>query len=295
MRRLIVNGDDFGYTRGVNAGIVRAYRHGILTSTTLMATGEAFEDAVRLALENPGMGVGAHLVLVGGKAVTPPEKIPSLADPTGRLPGTPAALVARLALGRMKQADLEAEIAAQIGRIRAAGIRPTHVDTHKHTHFYPGVMKAVARMASEFGIDAVRKPYENLRTLLGRGGAKSGRARGQFPRSLAAATAGIGHGRFRRLAAARGLRTPDYFCGIRWTGSLSPAALLRILERLPEGTTEMMCHPGLHDDDLERARTRLKRERQQELEALTAPEVVRAASERGILLISYRELAAIHE
>lgn len=290
MRRLIVNGDDFGYTRGVNAGIVGAYRNGILTSTTLMASGDAFDDAVRLARENPSLGVGCHLVLVGGRAVAPPETIPSLAGPDGRLPSTLAALGARLALGRVRQADLETEMAAQIARIRAAGIPPTHVDTHKHTHLFPRVMEALARVASEFGIGAVRKPYENLRTLLGRG-AKNSRGRRQLPRSLAAAAAGIGRGRFRRLAAAGALRSPDFFCGIRWTGALSAATVLKILERLPEGTTEMMCHPGIHDEELARARTRLKRQRQQELEALTAPEVVQAVKERGIRLISYRELA----
>ena len=290
MRRLIVNGDDFGYTRGVNAGILEAFRGGILTSTTLMAIGDAFEDAVRLARETPGLGVGCHLVLVGERAVAPAETIPTLAGPDGRLPGSLGELVGRLALGRVRQADIETELRAQIGRITKAGIRPTHVDTHKHTHLYPRVMAAVARVASEFGIGAVRKPYESLRTLFG-GGRGNGSDRGEMGRSITAAAAGAGRGRFRRLTRADGMRTPDHFCGIRWTGSLSAEDVLRLLERLPEGTTELMCHPGYRDAELDGKATRLKGERQRELEALTAPEVKTAVRECGIRLISYRELA----
>jgi hopanoid biosynthesis associated protein HpnK len=290
MRRLIVNGDDFGYTLGVNAGILRAFRDGILTSTTLMAIGDAFDDAVRLTRENPKLGVGCHLVLVGERAVAPAQTIPTLAGPDGRLPHSLGELVGRLALGRIRQEDLETELRAQIGRICSSGIRPTHVDTHKHTHLYPRVMRALARVASEFGIAAVRKPYENLRTLLG----GEGRERGQLGRSVTAAAAGVGRGRFRLLAANGGLRSPDHFRGIRWTGTLSAADVVRMIDDLSEGTTELMCHPGLHDDDLERKATRLKGARQRELEALTAPQVLEAVARRGIQLINFRELAETH-
>ncbi|MDE3137895.1 MAG: ChbG/HpnK family deacetylase [Acidobacteriota bacterium] len=285
---MIVNGDDFGYTRGVNAGILEAFRTGILTSTTLMAMGDAFDDAVRIARENPGLGVGCHLVLVGERAVAPPESIPTLATAGGRLPGSLGRLVGRLALGRVRQADIETELRAQIGRITAAGIRPTHVDTHKHTHLYPRVMAAVARVASEFGIGAMRKPYESLRTLFG--GGRDGSERGEMGRSITAAAAGAGRRKFRRLAQTGGLRTPDHFCGIRWTGSLNATDLLRLAERLPDGTTELMCHPGYRDAELDAKATRLKGARQRELEALTAPEVASAVEEQGIRLISYREL-----
>ncbi len=291
MRRLIVNGDDFGYTQGVNAGILRAFREGILTSTTLMAEGEAFEDAVRLARENPGLGVGCHLVLVDGRAVAPREAVLTLTDRDGRLPRTLGDLVSRLMIGRLSQAEIESELRAQIGRICAAGIRPTHVDTHKHTHLHPRVMRAVVRVASEFGIAAVRKPYENLRTLFGRGEV---RKCGQLGRSLTAAAAGLGQRRFLRLIRDGGLRYPDHFCGIGWTGTLTAAQLVKAIDRLPEGITELMCHPGLHDEELEHRATRLKGERQRELEALTAPEVLQAVKRQGIELVSFRGLAEAH-
>jgi hopanoid biosynthesis associated protein HpnK len=289
MRRLIVNGDDFGYTPGVNAGIIRAYRMGILTSTTLMANGDAFDDAVRIARENPGLGVGCHLALIGGKAVAETAKIPTLARPDGCLPASLGELVMGLSLGRVRQRDLETELSAQVRRIRDAGIRPTHVDTHKHTHLHPRVMRAVAKVASAFGIGAVRKPYENMRTLFDTG--SGGKGNGALGRSLTASAAKLGRRRFTGLARSAGLRTPDHFCGIGWTGALESGRLVRLIGHLQEGTTELMCHPGLHDDDLDRKPTRLKAERQAELEALTAPEVAREIAQRGVRLISFRELA----
>ncbi len=291
MRRLIVNGDDFGYARSVNAGILRAFCDGVLTSTTLMANGDAFDDAVRLARAHPDLGVGCHLVLVGEPPVAPAKTIPTLIGRDGRLPSSPARLAGRLALGRVRQADIETELRAQVGRICAAGIRPTHVDTHKHTHLYPRVMQAVASIAAEFGIEAVRKPYESPRSLFAAG---PGRERGKFGRSLAAVAARVGRRRFRVLAERGGLRAPDHFLGMGWTGELSAPRLVQAVERLPQGTTELMCHPGVYDDELERKRTRLKRERQQELDALTDPEVARAIRRAGIQLISFRELAETH-
>src|SRR5947208_1148267 len=137
MKRLIVNADDFAFTRDVNQGIVEAHREGILTATTIMATGPAFDDAVRLAIENPTLDIGCHLVLVG----EPP------------FPSTVAKLVQAIALGRIK---IYEELLAQIERILAAGIEPTHLDTHKHTHLLPPVLNAVARLSEEFKIPWVR-------------------------------------------------------------------------------------------------------------------------------------------
>ena len=292
MRRLIVNGDDFGYTLGVNAGILRAYRDGILTSTTLMANGDAFDDAVRIARENPDLGVGCHLVLVGERAVAPPSRIPTLADGQGRLPASLGDLVAGLTLRRVRQEDLETELREQVKRIHEAGIRPTHVDTHKHTHLHPRVMDAVTQVAADFGVGAIRKPYENLRTLFGRGPAKNGG--GAMGRSLTAVAANLGRRRFAGLARRAGLRTPEHFCGIGWTGTLEPERVMQLIGRLEEGTTELMCHPGIYDEALERKPTRLKGERQLELEALIAPEVAGAISQSGVQLISFRELAESH-
>lgn len=283
---LIVNGDDFGLTRGVNAGIIQAFREGILTSATLMANGPAFEDAVELGRANPQLGVGIHLCLVSGPAVASAKDIPALADRDGQLPKTLFVLLTRLSGGWIPTRQIEREFRAQIQRVLDAGIRPSHLDTHKHTHTHPRVMEALGRVANEFGIRNVRKPFEDFRTALGSHTDGHTNTR----QVISAVAAGTAAPLFRLLVRSYGLRTPDHFFGLTTTGRLSSKELLQVLELLPPGTSELMCHPGVCDEELEKSPTRLKRERQIELEALTDPDVRRAAEKRGIRLICYEEL-----
>jgi chitin disaccharide deacetylase len=287
MKRLIVNADDFGLTRGVNRGIARAFREGILTSTTLMANGPAFDDAIEQARANPGLGIGCHLVLVGGRAVATARQAASLVDRDGMLPGGLLVLITRLACGMVHAKDIESEFRAQIERLRAAGIEPTHLDTHKHTHSHPKVMEALARVAKEFGITRVRKPFESLRNVFGmpRG---EGNGQPSAKQRATAAVAQTGAPGFRRIIAKYGLRTPDHFFGLGLTGHLGGPAVLRVLKALPEGTSELMCHPGVCDDDLVRTATRLKRQREVELAGLVDPAVRNAVQHHGIELVSYR-------
>lgn len=241
MIRLAVNADDFGFTRDVNDGIVEAHRRGILTSTTLMANGAAFEHAVELARQTPSLDVGCHLTLVGGEALT-----------GGRLPSSVAALLEALVLGRLPVYE---EFAAQIGRIKAAGIAPTHLDTHKHTHLAPPVLRAMIRAARDFGIPWVRRPL------------------GMFPFG----------------PVIEGCRTTDHFVGFRLTGRMGPIEMERAIHRLRPGFTEFMCHPGFCRDELRGAPTRLKESRERELEALLSERVRKAVDARGIVLTSFRQ------
>ena len=249
-KTLVVNADDFGFTRDVNAGIVEACERGILRATTLMANGSAFEDAVRLARAKPGLDVGCHLVLVGGRSVARPET---------SLPASVAELIRAMLLRRMAVYE---ELSAQVRRILEAGIQPTHLDTHKHTHLLPAVLEAVARIAEEFKIPWVRRPF-------------------QIP---------LLRWRFRAVIERHGCRTTDHFAGFRLTGRLGARELVALIRRLPEGSTELMCHPGRCTEELRAAHTRLKESRQVELEALIAPEVREAIEQAGVRLASYREL-----
>jgi len=254
-KRLIVNADDFGFTQDVNRGILDAHRHGILTATTLMANGAAFDDAVRLALETPSLDVGAHLTLVGGAGQ--PESVP--------------ALLAQLAQGHIRPYE---EFAAQLSRILAAGIVPSHLDTHKHTHLWPPVLDAVVRVASQFRVPWVRAPFDHPAA-----------AAGCKARLLALAAP-----RFRRKLAARGLRTTEHFAGFGMTGKFGAAELAELARRLSAGVTEFMCHPGYCTSELRAARTRLKESRERELEALTSPQVREALLRAGVELVNYRML-----
>ncbi|MGA9768294.1 MAG: ChbG/HpnK family deacetylase [Blastocatellia bacterium] len=291
MRKLIVNADDFGFTRGVNTGIMRAFEEGILTSATIMANGDAFEDAVRLARANPSLGIGCHLAIIGGRPVAPVDDVSSLVDDDGRLPGTLTDLMKMLLRKRVQIKAVEREFSAQVERCVRAGITPTHLDSHKHSHTHPLVMKALARVAVQFGIACVRNPFERVFAPARTG--MVARARRpvylkQYAMSAAIAPRALS---FKRLARAHGLKAPDYLCGVRLTGLLDSEAVRCVIESLKEGTTELMCHPGLHDEELERAHTRLKRERQQELEALIDPATQKCADEQGVKLINYREFA----
>jgi predicted glycoside hydrolase/deacetylase ChbG (UPF0249 family) len=270
-KQLVVNADDFGFTPDVNQGIVEAHRRGILTATTLMANGAAFEDAVRLAGESHSLDVGCHLVLIGGRSLS-----------TGKpLPLTVPKLLAAMARRQIRVYD---ELRAQVRRIVDAGLRPTHLDTHKHTHLAPPVLEAVARLGEEFDIPWVRRPFDfplNAR-------------RGAVPRArrMVGAAMGLLHRRFHRVLEQRhGRRTTDHFAGFQITGRFRTADLVDLLDALPNGSTELMCHPGRCGEHLRHARTRLKESREHELEALIAPEVRQALERNGIELVNYGGLS----
>ena len=286
MKRLIVNADDFGFTRGVNSGIVRAFKTGIVTSTTIMANGEAFEDAVELALAHPGLGIGCHLAVVGGRPVAESSKIRSLVDDEGALPGTLTKLMIKLARGSVSTDEIANEFRSQLERVALAGIHPTHLDTHKHSHTHPQVMKALALVASEFGIECVRNPFEGI-AVAQLGALSKWASLKQYALSAAIQPGAV---QFKRLARANGLKTPDRFFGVGLTGMLDSASIQSMMKSLGKGTAELMCHPGIYDEDLDRAPTRLKRERALELEALSDPSLRRLAEAHGIELINYGEL-----
>jgi len=261
MRTLVVNADDFGFTRDVNRGIVEAHQQGILTATTLMATGTAFDDAVRLAHENPALDIGVHLVLVGD---TP-------------FPSTVGRLVKEVVLGRIPIYD---ELRKQVIRVLDSGLRVTHLDTHKHTHLLPPVLRAVARLSEEFAIPFVRRPFDF-----------TGSAQNiPIKKELTAKAFLLVRGEFERELAKHGCRSTDYFAGFRITGRYNAGELVRIIQALPEGTTEFMCHPGVLGDELLGARTRLKESRATELAALCDPTVRDALGKENVRLSSYRAL-----
>ena len=265
MIRLIVNADDFGFTPDVNEGILEAHRSGILTATTLMANGEAFDDAVAMAKRNPSLDVGCHLTLIGGRSVL---------DPSRELPRSVPELL--YALARRRIAVYE-EFRAQMVKITNAGIVPTHLDTHKHTHLAWPVLVAVVRIARDFGARWVRRPFDFDRPKVG------------VPLATRVANRAIHSQRryFHRVLASAGVRSTDYFAGFQLTGRMGTAELLEVLEQLPDGVTELMCHPGYNRGDLAKAPTRLKQSREIELHALTSPEVMALVEKRGIQLSAY--------
>ena len=281
MRRLIVNADDFGLHAAVNRGILTAHTEGIVSSTSLMAGGAAFDDAVRIARHCPQLGVGVHLTLVGARPVLPVAEVSSLLDESGDFYGSYPLFIKRFLRGKIRLAEVERELAAQIDRVRMAGIQPSHLDSHQHLHVLPGIGGLVLDLARRFSIRAIRIPAEPV-AFIGATPATVGRLVGRGGLTMLANL-------FRQHAAAAGIRTSDHFFGMLAGGQLTEPAILAILRRLPPGDSELMTHPGFADESLADA-FRWDYQWDAERQALTAPAVRALLAERQIRLISFREL-----
>jgi hopanoid biosynthesis associated protein HpnK len=277
LKQLIVNADDLGLTPAVNRGVVRAFQSGIVTSTSLLVTGSAFEDAVALARQNPELDVGLHLALVEERAVLGPDVLPTLVDETGRFPRTSAEFIRRAILGGINWLEVEREIAAQIALFQETGLRLSHLDSHQHLHMFPPVFQIVRRLARWVENVWIRNPVGPWRkspdTPMGRWVQRLGL-------NLTCLSA-------RRLRDGSQPQMPDGMYGFEVSGRLTRSALEQILRKIPDGLYELICHPG--EDDAE-TRTRYSHwgyRWAEELEALTAPETRVVLQEQGIVLTSF--------
>ncbi|MDT8901771.1 hopanoid biosynthesis-associated protein HpnK [Anaeroselena agilis] len=281
MKQLIVNADDFGLHPAVNRAVIAGHTGGCITSTSIMPGAAAFADAALLAGNHPSLGIGVHLTLVGERPVTDPAAIPTLVDSDGRFPGQYPAFLARYLRGRVNRDEIRAELTAQIAKTAAAGIAITHLDSHQHLHVLPGIIDIVLDLAAEFGIKALRIPAEP-RFFSGGYPYTAGRFLGRFGLS---SLASLARGKARR----RGIAVPDHFFGMLAGGNMRQQYLLAILDRLSDGVSEIMVHPG-DDDAALGALYGWGYRWRDELAALTGDETLRRLEANGIRLISFREL-----
>ena len=287
MKNLIVNADDLGWTDGVNRGILEAFHHGIVTSTSLLANGAAFAGGVEVARSAPGLGVGVHLNLSDGFPVADPEAVTSLLNDNGEFSAGPESLLLRRVRRGLLLAEVENEWDAQIRKVRDAGIAPTHLDGHKHVHMLPGLFEIALRIAKRHNIGAIRVSLEasSLRAALASGAKRNTRVilkQGVQARGLRLLARDA-----REQAEHAGISTADYFCGIAQTGELTREGLEQFVKSLPDGTTELVCHPGYVDAALQKTPTRLQDSRQAELQILTDKGIRNLVASRGIRLIDY--------
>ena len=287
MKHLIVIADDLGWTEGVNRGIAEAHRRGIVTSTSLLANGAAFHSALGLARSTPGLSVGVHLNLSDGQPVVQAEKVRSLLNDAGEFHSGPERLLLRIALRTLVLREAEEEWDAQIQRVRDAGIHPTHLDGHKHVHMLPGLFGVALRLAARHGIWAVRVSHEDFRLRKALSSGERSRASAVWKQGIHARGLKLLAWNAKKQAERGDVVTADYFCGIRQTGELTKAGVARLLEVLPEGTTELMCHPGYGDEDLRHTATRLQGSRERELQILTDKDILNLVASQGIRLIDY--------
>jgi predicted glycoside hydrolase/deacetylase ChbG (UPF0249 family) len=291
VKNLIVNADDLGWTEGINRGIAEAHRRGLVTSSSLLANGSAFEVALEVKKSNPQLGIGVHLNLSDGPPTAEPTRVQGLLNETGDLEGGPESLLLRVASRSLPLEEVEREWDAQIVKVRVAGITPTHLDGHKHVHMLPGLFEIALRLAKKHGVRAIRVSHEEstLRSVLSAGTQQKASIilkQGVQARGLKLLARDA-----REMADRTGIATTDYFCGIAQTGVLTREGVERLLENLPEGTTELMCHPGYSDEELRKTATRLRESRQTELEILTDTGIRKLVASRGIRLINYGLIA----
>jgi predicted glycoside hydrolase/deacetylase ChbG (UPF0249 family) len=287
VKNLIVNADDLGWTEGVNRGILDAFHGGIVTSTSLLANGAAFANGIKVAKSAPRLAVGVHLNLSDGEPVADRESVTSLLDDDRQFADGPESLLWKRTRRGLILDEVEEEWDAQIQKVRDAGIRPTHLDGHKHVHMLPGLFEIALRLARKHSIEAIRVSLEesSLRAALASG--SQHRAGVVLKQGVQARGLKLLARDARKQAARMGIATADYFCGIAQTGELTLEGLEQLLKGLPEGTTELICHPGHADEALQKTATRLQASRQKELEILTDARIRKLVASQGIRLIDY--------
>lgn len=245
-RVLIVNADDLGRTEGINRGIFEAHRHGLVTSATLMVGFAAARPAAAALAEHPALGVGLHVTLTGARPTLPPARVPSLVDDEGRFARKPELL------GTLDPLELRAEVRSQLERFRSlTGRDPSHLDSHHHSHRAPAVLAALIEVAQELRVP-VRRSSEAVAE---------------------------------RLRSA-GVATTDHFEERFFGQGATLASLLDILRGLPEGVTELMCHPGHPDDELRRD-SGYAEAREREIAALCDPAARALADRLGLRLLPF--------
>jgi len=282
VRRLVVTGDDFGFSSGVNRAIIEAHRRGILTHASLMVAGDASAEAVHLARAHPTLAVGLHLVLVSGRAVLPPSRIPHLVDGRGHFRGGPWRSGLRAALVPAAGAETRQETRAQLERFAETGLPLSHVDGHHHMHLHPVVLDTLAALSREFEIPSVRLPVEDF--ALG------------FDVDPTSPVAKAWwcwvfqrlrrHGE--RALRGTGIASAERVYGLLATGRLDESYLLRLLPRIEARSVEIYAHPDLGLDG--EPRNGPPGAGPTELAALTSPRVREAVDLAGFFLGEPEEL-----
>ncbi len=280
MKRLIINGDDFGASSSINRSIIHAFREGILTSCSLMVGESGFDEAVSLARDTEGLAVGLHLVAVMGKSVLSPAQIPSLVDQACNFPADPAGAGAFYFFSRKARRELALEMRAQFERFLSSGLRISHVDAHLHFHLHPVLFEEALGLCKEFGVRYMRIPEDDPWMVM--------RFRGGISREQRwmSRLFGVFTRRMKRKLDGHGIVSTERVFGHLMTGRMDKAYVMYLLDHLPEGDFEVYFHP-----DEARGNTAAAIQRNREFRILVDPDVKAHIVERNIQLIRYEQLA----
>lgn len=279
MRYIIINADDFGRHAAINRAVEQGLVHGCLRSATVMPGGAAFAGAIDIARRHEALGLGVHFTLVDGNPILPPSEIPSLVAEDGHFLPDHTVLLKRYLKGGVNLEEVRRELAAQLRKVEATGVPISHVDSHQHMHTLPGIIDIVLDLAAQAGIRAVRAPRTPL--FAGAFGGL-GQLVGRLGLSTLAQFAAI-------KAHRRGLAVTEHFAGIVAGEAVSEAELLKLIAHLPQGTTEVMMHPGTCNEVLQED-SGWQHDFEEELRAITSPRVMAALREEEIEPVNFRHL-----
>jgi len=279
---VIINADDFGLSEEVNDAVIRAYKEGVLTSTSLMVSGAAFEHAVSLAKENPGLAVGIHLVTVVGKSVLSHAEIPELVDREGNFSNNPTIAGVRYYFSPRARREIRKELAAQFEKFQSTGLPLSHIDGHLHLHVHPVIFKASLELGEKYGTRRMRVPYEERRLALDFDN------KDVLRKTIHALLFG-GLARYmKRKLKQRGFTFPERVYGNLQSGRMSERYFLYTLDNLTTESAEIYFHPAVYAED-----RLLDGDQQQcsiEFEALTSRKVRDRLQELGVKLTRYAEI-----
>jgi hopanoid biosynthesis associated protein HpnK len=281
MKQLIINADDFGLSSGANLAIIKAWQEGILTSASLMAGGRAFDEAVSMARENPGLQVGLHLTLVQGRAVIPHPGFPSLVDKSGNFSDDPVHAGMRYFFVNPLRKQLFAEIEAQIIKFQGTGLPLSHIDGHLNIHMHPTVFDILCRLMPKHGISTFRLSCERLGVDLKLA------PRRRIGKAADAFIFGRLAKRCKPVLDHLGIDHTIEVKGLLNSGQMSEEYLLKAIDTLQEGVTEIYFHPGCLPDE-ELAKWMPDYCHEEELAALVSPLVKEKLRAAGISLRNYR-------
>lgn len=280
-REVIFNADDFGLCKSINAGVIESHERGVVRSASLMATGEAFDEAAAYTSKKKTLDAGLHLALCGGRPVCAPAQVPSLVPADGCFCADHAAFLKRYFAGKISLQEVEREFRAQLNKALATGLSISHLDSHQHLHALPAIFKIVIRLAKEHRIPAVRYPDERDGSFLSHAsGGRTFRALQRLGLSMVCR-------RNRRPSAQSGVESPDHFLGVMEAGRWNAKSLRSKVKSLRPGLTEICCHPrsGPAPEPAWDWGCNFR----EELAALTGDELPRLLKELNVKLTSFRD------
>ncbi len=279
MKNLIVNSDDFGRHELINRAVEKALKEGCLRSATIMAGGIAFDDAVDVAKKNPKLGVGIHFTLANGFPVLPPKEIPTLVDEDGNFFENYVVFLKKYLQGKVSTEEIRSELAAQLEKIHRADLKLTHFDSHQHLHHIPGIIEICLDLAEDAKISAMRVSETKIFD-------------GELD-SIGKFVGRLGLGSLAKFAAykahKKNFATPEHFTGIVAGEAVDENFLSKLLDKLEDGATEIMLHPGTDNKILQKY-CDWEHDFEGELAAVTSPKILQKLEEKNISAINFSAL-----